>query len=67
MNAHCDKCDTPFTEGEGNSAVTVIEGIPSRQICHWCHTFKHELMEDPNLEKSCGFCGNVEDDGYSGV
>ena len=62
----CDKCGTPFNEGDGNSAVTVLEGIPWHQICHGCHTFKHELMDDPNLEQSCGFCGNADDDGYSG-
>ena len=62
----CDKCGTPFNEGDGNSAVTVMEGIPAHQICDGCHTFKHELMGDPNLEKSCGFCGDPDDDGYSG-
>ena len=63
----CDKCDTRCREGDGNSAVTVIEGIPAHQICDGCHSFKHELMGDPSLEQSCGFCGNADDDGYSGT
>ena len=68
----CDKCDTPFNEGDGNSAVTVMEGIPAHQICDGCHSFKHQLMGDSNMEglaameQSCGFCGDPDDDGYSG-
>ena len=53
----CDKCGTPFKHGDRQSVVVVEGGVPMHQLCHDCHVFKHELMDDPNLEnKLCAFC-----------
>jgi len=56
----CDKC------GRSESAVgnymirkglELIRGSDGMSlICEGCHNFKHELMNDPHLEKPCAFC-----------
>ena len=50
----CDKCSTRLT---ADRMVMSENG----NICLSCHNFKHELMGDPKLEKTCGFCKKDEE------
>jgi len=53
----CDKCGVSHTKDSGNMTYggNMIFG-KNGNICLDCHTFKHTLMSDPNLRKSCDFC-----------
>ena len=54
MKVHCDKCGIIADEKSGH----ILFGEHGN-ICCDCHSFKHELMEDPDMNKVCAFCENL--------
>jgi len=54
MKVHCDKCGVAAEKSSGN----ILFGEHGN-ICCACHSFKHELMEDPDMNEICAFCKDL--------
>ena len=54
MTVHCDKCGIAAEENSGR----ILFGEHGN-ICRDCHSFKHELMEDPDMNIVCAFCKDL--------